>query len=167
MQIASMAVIALLVVSIKQKTESRVLDLVSKHFLMIGFVVAFSATAFSFIYSNILNFPPCSLCWYARVFMFPQMFIFGVALYMKDRKVIAYSFPLVVVGLLISIYHNFGYYFGGSSSLPCDASGVSCYQRLVSEFGGYISIPMLSLTSVVALFTVLLVAHFYKRQEIN
>jgi hypothetical protein len=69
------------------------------------------------------------------------------------------------VGFLISLYHNFFYYFGETSSLPCDASGVSCYQRLVSEFGGYISIPMLALTSFFALVAIVLVAHFYKKED--
>ena len=167
MQIASVALIVLLVVSLKQKKESKILDLVSSHFLKVGLFVSASAVVFSLIYSDILNFPPCHFCWYARVFMYPQMFIFAVALYMKDRKVIAYSFPLLVAGLLLSLYHNFMYYFGETTNAPCDASGVSCYQHLVSEFGGYISIPMLSLTSVVALLAVVLVAHFYKRQDNN
>jgi len=97
--------------------------------------------------------------------MFPQMFLFGVALWNKDRKVVQYSSLLLFAGFLVSVYHNFGYYFGEASSLPCDASGVSCYQRLVSEFGGYISIPMLSLTSLVTLIALVSVAHFYKKEE--
>jgi len=49
--------------------------------------------------------------------------------------------------------------------LPCDATGVSCYQRLVSEFGGYISIPMMALTAFFGLLTLLMVVHFYKKED--
>ena len=59
------------------------------------------------------------------------------------------------------------YYFADTGNLPCDASGVSCYQHLVSEFGGYISIPMLALTSFLALVTIVLVAHFYNKPARN
>lgn len=96
--------------------------------------------------------------------MFPTMFMFAVALWDKDKKVIRYALPLLCAGFLISAYQNFFYYFGESSNLPCDASGVSCYQRLVSEFGGYISIPMMALTAFFALLTLVSVAHFYKKE---
>ncbi len=90
--------------------------------------------------------------------------MFAVALWDKDRKVLRYAFPLILIGFCISVYHNLGYYFGENSGLPCDSSGVSCYQHLVSEFGGYISIPMLSLTGFFALLTLVLIVHFRQKQ---
>lgn len=96
--------------------------------------------------------------------MFPLAFMFGVALWDQDRRVVRYAIPLALAGFLVSAYQNFFYYFGETSSLPCDATGVSCYQHLVSEFGGYISIPMMALTAFVAILTLLAVAHFYKKE---
>jgi disulfide bond formation protein DsbB len=98
--------------------------------------------------------------------MFPLVFIYGVALKFKDRVVARYTFPLVGIGTLFALYQNFFYYFGESSSLPCDASGVSCYQRLISEFGGYISFPMFSLTIFFTTLVLILVARFYKKEII-
>ena len=95
--------------------------------------------------------------------MFPTLFLFGTALWDKDRRVIRYAASLLSVGFLVSAYQNFFYYFGDTSNLPCDITGVSCYQHLVSEFGGYISIPMLSLTSFFALLAIVLVVHFYQK----
>lgn len=97
--------------------------------------------------------------------MFPLAFMFGIAFWDKDRGVIRYAVPLLCVGFLISVYQNFFYYFGNNSTLPCDASGVSCYQHLVSEFGGYISIPMMALTAFFALLTLIVVAHFYQKEK--
>jgi disulfide bond formation protein DsbB len=142
------------------------LDFIDKHFLPIAFLLALSASLFSLVYSEIINFAPCYLCWYQRVFMFPLVFLFGIALWIKDRQVIKYVLALASVGFVISVYQNFFYYFGESANIPCDASGVSCYQKLISEFGGYISIPMLALTSFFAILVLICVAHFYKKDII-
>ena len=140
------------------------LDFIDKHFLPISFLIALFSMMFSLVYSEIIHFLPCYLCWLQRVFMYPLVFLFGVAFWDKDRRVIRYALPLAGAGFLTSVYQNFFYYFGESSSLPCDASGVSCYQQLVYEFGGYISIPMLALTGFFALLVLLSVAHFYNKR---
>jgi len=161
----ALQVLALVVlVSLFTKTKKSILlDFLHKHFLSIGFIIAFLAAFFSLIYSEILGFAPCLLCWYQRIFLFPAVFLFAVALWDKDRKVIRYVLPLLSVGFLVALYQNFGYYFGSNSAVICDPSGISCYQHLISEFGGYISIPMLSLTTFFALLVLLLAAHFYKK----
>ena len=143
------------------------LDYINRHFLVFSFLITLVASIFPLVYSEIVNFLPCYLCWWQRVFMFPLVFIFGVAFWDKDRKVIRYALPLLSAGFLVSAYQNFFYYFGETSNLPCDASGVSCYQRLVSEFGGYISIPMLALTAFLSLLTLLAVAHFYGKRIVD
>lgn len=175
LQIFSVAVLGVLFFGPK---NNKFLDFVLEHFLIIGFLVALFATLFSLVYSEIIGFPPCELCWYQRVFLFPQVFLFGVALWERparnalsttdaggNKKIVKYSMPLIAVGFVISVYQNFIYYFGDKGNLPCDASGVSCYKQLVSEFGGYISIPMLSLTSFLVILALLLVAHFYKKEN--
>lgn len=158
------SVLALLMLCFGDK-KNIFLDFIDKNFLAIGFFVAFMASFFSLIYSEVVSFSPCYLCWYQRIFIFPLVFIFGVAMWQSDRKIIKYALPLTAIGFIISVYQNFHYYFGQGSTLPCDASGISCYQVLISEFGGYISLPMLALTSSFALMTVLAVAHFYKKVE--
>lgn len=164
LQIFSLIALFLLLFRSKKKNGNFYLDFLNKHFLILSFLISLFASIFPLIYSEIVHFLPCYLCWWQRVMLFPTLFLFGTALWDKDRKVIRYAAPLLSVGFLISVYHNFFYYFGENSSLPCDASGVSCYQHLVSEFGGYISIPMLAITSFFALLTLLAVARFYKKE---
>ena len=149
----------------KNKYKNNYLTFIDKHYLYLGFIVSLFASLFSMVYSEIINFAPCYLCWYQRVFMFPVVFIFGSAIWHKDRKIVKYTLPMLLVGFVISVYQNFGYYFADKGNLPCDASGVSCYQQLVYEFGGYISIPMLALTGFFALITIVLIAHFYKKED--
>lgn len=143
------------------------LDFINKHFLVLGFLLSLLFSVFPLVYSEIIHFLPCYLCWWQRIFMFPLAFMFGVAFWDKDRRVVRYAIPLAFAGFLVSAYQNFFYYFGETSSLPCDATGVSCYQHLVSEFGGYISIPMMALAAFVAILTLLAVAHFYGKNKID
>ncbi len=140
------------------------LDFIEKHFLVIGFLISLLSSLFSLVYSEIIGFPPCQLCWFQRVFLFPQVFLFGIALWDKDKKIIRYTTILLCVGFLVAVYQNFIYYFGNGNLGACDNTGVSCFQHLVSVFGGYVSIPMLALTAFVALLAISLVAHFYKKE---
>ena len=160
-----LSVIALFLLFIGKQRNSY-LDFIDAHYLKIGFIISLFASLSSLIYSEVIGFLPCYLCWYQRVFLFPLPFIFGVAIWHKERKIVKYVLPLLSVWFIISVYQNLIYYFKpDASSLPCDASGISCYQQLVSVFGGYISIPMLSLTTYLALLTIVLVAHFYKKED--
>ncbi|MCX6753410.1 MAG: disulfide bond formation protein B [Candidatus Nomurabacteria bacterium] len=139
------------------------LEYIDKHFLILGFSISLFATAFSLVYSEAIGYAPCHLCWLQRIFIYPLVLMFGVALWDKDKKVLRYALPLIAVGTAISIYHNLRYYFGENGLTPCDSSGVSCYQQLVSEFNNYISIPMLALTGFFALITLCLVVHFRQK----
>lgn len=163
LQVASVIALVFLFVGPKKNPYLAFID---KHYLTLGFLISFSAAAFSLVYSEIIGFLPCYLCWYQRIFTIPLVFIFGMAAWLKDRKIIKYTLPMVLVGFMISVYQNFIYYFSAdASNFPCDASGVSCYKHYISEFGGYISIPMLALTTFFAILTIILVAHFYKKQD--
>lgn len=125
---------------------------VGKHAVLMGFVVALSLVSGSLFYSEIVGFAPCVLCWWQRVFLYPQLFLFGIALWKKKSDVFSYSVPLVLVSTLISLYHQY-VYMGGHSLLPCTALGGACSKIYVMAFG-YITIPMMSLTA--ALFFLLL-----------
>ena len=143
---------------------NKILSFVKDKFLALGLLFSAVATLSSLFYSEIIGFIPCSLCWWQRIFMYPLVFIFGIAYFKNDKGIIKYALPITLVGMFISVKHNFIYYFT-NSTMPCDASGVSCVKKLVSEFGGYISIPMLALTSFVGILVVLLVAHYYKKED--
>lgn len=160
LQILSVLALALLVL----KKENRYLSFIKENFIQIGFFLSMSALVVSAIYSEVIGYLPCFHCWVQRIFIFPQAFLFGVAWLRKEVSVLWYSAPLLLVGLADALYLNYIYNFAQDSA-PCDASGVSCVQHLVSEFGGYISIPMLSLSGFVALLVVLAVAHFYKKDN--
>lgn len=132
--------------------------------ILFAFFVAFFASALSLFYSNIIGFPPCNLCWYQRIFLYPQVIILGLACLKKDSAIIDYALVLTFIGGLIAIYHTY-IDFGGTSLFPCSASGLaSCTQRYVFEFG-YITIPVMSLTSFLLLFFFLFFQKYYQRMK--
>lgn len=160
-----LSVVALFLLFIGPK-KNKYLAFIDKHYLQLGFLVALFASIFPLVYSEIIGFIPCYLCWWQRVFLIPLVFIFPTAIWAKDRKIVKYVLPLLSVGFLISVYMNLVYYFKkGAENIPCDATGVSCYKHYVTEFDGYISIPMLALTAFFGLLTIVLVAHFYKKED--
>ncbi len=161
LQIPAILAIVLLVSKTK---ESKYLSFLKKYFIQIGFLVSLSGLLVSGFYSEVLDYAPCFHCWVQRVFLFPQVFLYGVAWLRKDRNVFWYSLPLTLAGITDSLYLCYKYYLNPNSA-PCDATGVSCVQQLVSEFGGYITIPSLALSGFVALLTLLAVVYFYKKNE--
>lgn len=112
--------------------------------LILAFVVSLLATLGSLFYSEIAGYTPCKLCWYQRIFMYPQVIILGTALIRKARNIVYYVIPLSVIGGGISIYHYFIQRAAYAAS--CSANGVSCSSKYVFHFG-YITIPIMALTA--------------------
>src|SRR3989344_3104936 len=102
------------------------LDFVSRYAIFIGFMMAAGSLAGSLFYSNYAGFAPCSLCWIQRIFIYPLVPIFAIALWKNDRNVADYALSLSVIGTLVAAYHTY-IQFGGVSLVPCSAT-VSCVQ---------------------------------------
>ena len=100
----------------------------------------------SLFFSEIMEFAPCTLCWYQRIFMFPLVLIFIAGLFPLDKGIIRYSLPLALVGWGFAFYHFLLYSgFIPESIQPC-SKGVSCSETYLDVFG-FITIPLLSLIS--------------------
>src|SRR5690348_8318165 len=92
----------------------------AKIFLYVAWIQAIAATLGSLYFSEIAKFPPCVLCWYQRICMYPLVVILGVALLKRDKWVHWYVLPLATVGWLIGLYHNLLYYkILPESAAPC------------------------------------------------
>lgn len=124
-----------------------------------AFIVYMGAMLTSLFYSEIIGFAPCTLCWWQRIFLYPQVILLGLALWKRDRNIADYSIALALPGIVFALYHNY-IDWGGSPLIPCAAQVVSCTKRYVFEFG-YITIPMMALTAF--LLGVLLMIYEKKR----
>lgn len=111
--------------------------------LRLSFLMALAGLLGSLYFSEVMRFPPCLLCWYQRVCMYPLVVIFGVGLWREDRHVWSYAFPLAVIGLIIAGYHNLLYYGIVSEGLvPCQKD-LSCTTRQLELFG-FLTIPLMA-----------------------
>jgi len=140
------------------------MKLIKHNLLQFILVIATISTLGSLYFSEIVKFPPCSLCWYQRLFMYPIMIIPIIGFWKKDKNIPYYILPFTIIGLIISIYHNLLYYGFISESLqPCTV-GVSCTEKQLDLFG-FLSIPLMSLFAF-ALITFLTLIHL-KLKSLN
>lgn len=124
-------------------------------------VIVAASTAGSLFFSHVMEFAPCVLCWYQRIFLFPLVLILPAGLFPLDRKVVKYSLPLAAAGLLTAVYHNLLYAGLIPKNIrPC-AKGVSCTEEYISLFG-FLSIPMMSMLAFAAITALLILL---KRRE--
>ncbi|MCF7831419.1 MAG: disulfide bond formation protein B [Candidatus Pacebacteria bacterium] len=129
---------------------------IQNNILIVGFVIALGGVMGSLIYSEIIGFEPCRLCWYQRVALFPIALLSGIAIIKKHSWITLYGLVLSIIGGIIAIYHIIleKNIFGDAVNLPCAADAVSCTVQYVYVFDGLITIPSMSFVVFFALFTV-------------
>lgn len=126
----------------------KILRMIKNKILYVVWSTSLVAVSGSLFFSEGLHFPPCVLCWYQRVAMYPLFVILTVGILRKDRKLYQYVLPFSILGLLVSIYHNLLYYgILPESAQPCTL-GISCTTKQIELFG-FITIPLMSLLAFV------------------
>ena len=112
--------------------------------LFVCWLLVTAATLGSLFFSEVMDLPPCSLCWYQRIFMFPLPILLLMGLFPLDAKVVRYALPLALAGWAIAAYQTL-LQLGiiPESAAPC-SQGVSCSSAYLELFG-FVSIPVLSL----------------------
>lgn len=113
------------------------------------------ATTGSLYFSEVMRLPPCGLCWYQRIFMYPLVIILAVGIGSTDPRVRLYALPLAGTGWLIAFYHNLLYYKVIPEGFTTCSLGVSCTSRQI-EWLGFITIPLMSLSAFTVILALLL-----------
>ena len=125
-------------------------------FVFLAFLVSLIATLGSLFFSEIMNFIPCSLCWYQRIFMYPLVFIFLINLLFPDDKVFKYSFTLGFIGWLISVYHNLLMFKIIPEKLSPCVQGIPCSVDYLNWLG-FITFPLLSFFAYTIILILLII----------
>lgn len=131
-----------------------------KYTFILGFLSALGAFVLSLFYSEIVGYPPCELCWIQRIFLYPQLILFGMELYKKDKSIVDFSLVFAFIGSIVSIYHIY-VENGGQLGLSCASingavsNEISCSIRYIYEFG-YITMPIMALTLSLFIVSILL-----------
>ncbi len=146
-----------------RKRENPYLLFFKKYTFILGFLSGLGAFILSIFYSEIIGFPVCELCWIQRIFLYPQLILFGMELYKRDKSMVDFSLVFATIGSLMSIYHVY-VENGGTSGLSCatgtslsGANQASCAVRYIYEFG-YITMPIMALT--LSLFIIIILVNY-------
>lgn len=148
----------------KRNLIKKIFGFLGKKATALAFLVALMATLISLFYSEILGYTPCKLCWFQRVFIYPQVIFLGIALWRKDEEITDYIIILSVIGAFFAFYHHL-LQIGIVSTSPCSVlqdSVSSCSQRFIMEYG-YITFPLMSFTA----FFLILLLMIIKKQNIS
>lgn len=133
--------------------------------LFFAWIIASIATAASLFFSIIMEFTPCTLCWYQRIAMYPLAIIFLIGFYNEDEKCFNYGLPFVAIGWIISLSHNLLQWgIIPESASPC-VSGVPCTEKWINWFG-FISIPFLAFLSF-SIIAFILIINYRKQYAKN
>lgn len=158
MQVAGVALLALYFLEVRTSDLKGPAALITTYGLWLGFVLAFGASAMTLFYSDVLGIAACVLCWWQRVFLYPQIILLGIAAFKNDPRIALYSIALSVPGALIAFYQHL-LQMGVTTAAPCDAiPGTDCAARFLFEFG-YITFPLMSFT----LFAFLIILMLFVR----
>jgi disulfide bond formation protein DsbB len=142
--LALLALVALVLalVALVAIVRRRVPDWLADSALPLATAIAAVATAGSLFYSEVAGYPPCTLCWYQRIAMYPLVVVVGVAAVRRDRTVWLPASILAGIGGAISVWHlviERNPVLGGA----CDPSN-PCAILWVQEFG-FLTIPAMAL----------------------
>lgn len=131
--------------------------------LLLQLTVVLASVLGSLFFSEVMGYAPCNLCWYQRLCVYPMLFIIMTGLYLKSKDTVLFLLPFSVAGLFISIYHNLIYYKLITIIVPCTESAPCTQQQL--NWLGFVTIPLLSLTTFIVLVGLNIIAVFQIRKN--
>jgi disulfide bond formation protein DsbB len=121
---------------------------------MLGGAVALVAMVGSLWFSKGAHFPPCELCWYQRIAMYPLAVVLPLAAWRRDQSIRPYALVVTSLGLLVSAWHNLIETFPDIESGSCDPAN-PCTLRWVEGLGFW-TIPRMAAVAFILVLTALL-----------
>jgi disulfide bond formation protein DsbB len=129
--------------------------------IWLAWAVALVCTVGSLIYSEVIHFVPCRLCWFQRIAMYPLAVILLVGAIRREAVVKFYAIPLALIGLAISIWHNVIQFFPSLEGGSCDPLN-PCSARNVAVFG-FMDLPFMAGAGFIVI--AVLLAFYTKAKE--
>lgn len=139
------------------------LGFLGRNALFFSLLLSLAGVFVSLFYSEIAGLVPCSLCWFQRVFLYPQVLIFGLARRKKDEKALDYGLTLSLFGAGFALYQIY-LQIANQTSVLCSSIGAlaDCSQRSFLSFG-YVDLPVMSLTAFLLLIVLALAGKLTKK----
>ncbi|MEK6844483.1 MAG: disulfide bond formation protein B [Nanoarchaeota archaeon] len=150
------------IIKTKSALGVKLRGIIKNNYFALGLLISLAATLGSLYYSDILGYEPCKLCWYQRIFIYPQVLLFFIAALKRDSRIAIYSIFLSLLGGIIASLH---YYIQitNNNLFSCSVIGysASCAQQFFLKYG-YITIPMMAVTA----FIILILFGIIKKNDI-
>ncbi len=127
--------------------------------VFIAWLIASASTLGALFFGEVMRLPPCSLCWYQRIFMFPMALILPFGLFPFDRGVVRAALPLAGLGALVAAFHVLLVAGIIPERLEPCKQGVPCSETVIEWFG-FVTIPLLSFVAFAAIATLLTFAYY-------
>lgn len=115
--------------------------------------VAAACMTGSLYFSEVADFPPCRLCWYQRIAMYPLVLLLGIAAWRRDVGVRRYAAPLAAIGAAVAAYHLLVERFPSLEAGTCELTN-PCSIVWVEPLG-YLTIPTMALSGFALIVTLL------------
>ena len=157
--VALVAAVALLAYRLARGAEAA-RSLLGDSAIWLAWLVAVVATVGSLIYSGVIHFEPCRLCWYQRIAMYPLSVVLMVGAIRREAVVRFYALPLALGGAFISVWHYLTQTFPSLVGGSCDPSN-PCSAKYVDVFD-FVSIPFMAGSGFIVIAVLLA---FYVRTE--
>ena len=127
--------------------------------VFIAWLIASASTLGALFFGEVMRLPPCSLCWYQRIFMFPMALILPFGLFPLDRSVVRAALPLAGLGALVASFHVLLVAGVIPQRLEPCKTGVPCSETVIEWFG-FVTIPLLSFVAFAAVAALLTFAYY-------
>lgn len=122
----------------------------------VAFTQALVATVGSLFLSEIVQLPPCVLCWYQRAMMYPLVLIIGIGILRTEKKLYQYVLPVAGIGWVIAAYHSLLQWKIIPDALAPCVEGISCTTVQINYLG-FITIPFMSLVAFTVIIACMLI----------
>ena len=134
-----------------------VFNFVKKYAIYLAFLQVWTAVLGSLYFSEIKGLTPCFLCWVQRIFMYPLIVLFTVAILRKDKNVAYYVLPLSVTGAFVGLYQYLLQMTPLSKVEAATCSATAPCSAIQIMFFGFITIPFLSMTAFIVISALMLI----------
>ena len=153
------AVVIVVLGLITKRYRAPIVAFVRRYALLSIFLLSAACVVGSLYIEYGMNLPPCLMCWWQRIFLYPTALISGIA-FSKNAKfseIADYVLGLSILGSLVALYQHLLQMMPTNPLLvPCDATG-DCAVRSVFELG-FVTLPWMTFTVCVALVVIALIA---------
>lgn len=132
--------------------------------LYIAWGISLFSTLSSLFFSEILKYPPCSLCWYQRIFMYPLVLILPIGIVSNDKNLGKYLIVFSILGFVVAGYHSLVYHNIIAEAFKVCTAELSCKTKQFELFN-LLSIPVMSAMSFVVLLFIGIKEMIYEKRS--